>query len=142
MIFCYTYLCIIGCQIYLICMNIIQIKTNKKIAHMSCTAYIVYTFHLQSTYIYIMPILANLKQNTFLEGVRSKKIRKKPEPLKISGFCMGFLDKKLREIVPGLLIFRWGAKYWQITCRVKKGLEGGRKNGVKLYFFPKWLQIY
>ena len=50
---------------------------------------------------------------------------------------MGFLDEKLREIVHVLLLFRWGQKYGQITCRGKKGLEGGRKNGVKLYFFPK-----
>ena len=27
-------------------MNILQIKTNKTLVQMSCTAYIVYTFHL------------------------------------------------------------------------------------------------
>ena len=72
-------------------MNIIQIKTNIKIAHMSCTAYIVYTFHLQSTYIYIMPILANLKQNTFLEGVRSKKNQEKTGAAKNIRLLYGLL---------------------------------------------------
>ena len=50
-------------------MNIKQIITKKKLVQMSCTVYIVYTFHL-----YIMPILANSRQNEFFLCIFSNSL--------------------------------------------------------------------